>query len=260
HAATAEHPFVSLALFRDRNFVAATALMFLIGMLLYGTLALLPPLLQDLMNYPVVTTGNVLAPRGIGTLIAMGVVGRLTGRVDARLLLLVGFGVTAYSLWLMTGYSLQMGMWPVVSTTVMQGFGLGMVWVPLSTVSFATLPARYRTEGSAFSSLVRNVGGSIGISIGYSELVRNIQANHAALAQFASPLNRMLATPEAQHAWNMHTTAGMAAMNAEITRQAAMIAYLDDFKLLMVLTLILIPLLLLIKDTRGAAKMAAALD
>jgi DHA2 family multidrug resistance protein len=260
HAATAEHPFISLALFRDRNFISGSVLMFLIGMLLYGTLALLPPLLQDLMNYPVVTTGNVLAPRGIGTLVAMAVVGRLSGKMDSRLILLMGFGVTSYSLWRMTDYSLQMDVWPVVSITVMQGFGLGLVWVPLSTVSFATLPAQYRTEGSAFSSLARNIGGSIGIAVGENELVSNIQVNHAWLAEHATPFNHMLTTPQVQHAWNLHSTAGLAALNGEITRQAAMIGYIDDFKLLMVLTIILIPMLFLIKDTRGAAKAAAALD
>jgi MFS transporter, DHA2 family, multidrug resistance protein len=262
HAATAEHPFVSLALFKDRNFVAGSILMFLIGILLYGTLALLPPLLQDLLNYPVVTAGNVLAPRGIGTLLAMAVVGRLSGRLDARLLLAVGFAITAYSLWRMTGYSLGMDIWAVISITVLQGFGLGLVWVPLSTASFYTLPAHLRTEGSAFNSLVRNIGGSIGIAIGENVLVRSIQANHAWIAEQANPYNPMLHLPSVAQAWNLHTTAGLAALNGEITRQAKMIAYLDVFQLLMILTLALLPLLFLLRDTRGApsAEGAAALD
>jgi len=261
HAATAEHPFVSLALFKDRNFIAGSVLMFLIGILLYGTLALLPPMLQDLMNYPVVTTGLVLGPRGIGTLVAMGVVGRLTGKVDARLLLGVGFSVTAYSLWRMTGYSLYMDMWPIITITVLQGFGLGLVWVPLSAVSFFTLPAHLRTEGSAFSSLTRNIGGSIGIAVGENLLVRNIQINHSSIVQNATPFNPMMQLPSVHHAWNMDTLQGLSALNAEITRQASMIAYLDVFKFLMILTIALIPLLLLLRDTRGdSAAPAAALD
>jgi MFS transporter, DHA2 family, multidrug resistance protein len=262
HAATADHPFVSLALFKDRNFVAGSALMFLIGILLYGTLALLPPLLQDLMNYPVMTTGLVLAPRGMGTLVAMAVVGRLTGRIDARLILVVGFAITAYSLWHMTGFSLDMDMWPIISITVLQGFGLGLVWVPLSTASFATLPAPLRTEGSAFNSLVRNIGGSIGIAVGENVLVRSIQANHAWIAEHASPFNPMLKLPNVSHAWNLHNLSGLAALNAEITRQAKMIAYLDVFVLLMVLTIAMIPLLLVLRDTRGGPREGApaALD
>jgi len=262
HAATAEHPFVSLALFKDRNFVAGSVLMFLIGILLYGTLALLPPLLQQLMDYPVVTTGLVLGPRGFGTLVAMAVVGRLTGKIDARLLLGVGFAVTAYSLWRMTAYSLDMDMWPVVTITILQGFGLGMVWVPLSTASFYTLPVHLRTEGSAFSSLVRNIGGSIGIAVGETVLVRNIQINHASIAEHVNPYNPMMQIPSVHHAWNMNTLSGLSALNAEVTRQAAMIAYLDVFKLLMLLTIALIPLLLMLRDTRGAAQSgpAPALD
>ncbi|HUB96910.1 MAG TPA: DHA2 family efflux MFS transporter permease subunit [Stellaceae bacterium] len=251
HAATTDHPFVSLALFRDRNFVAGSVLMFLIGILLYGTLALFPELLQDVMGYPVMTAGMVLAPRGIGTLLAMLVVGRLTGRFDARLILLVGFAVTAYSLWRMTGYSVAMDMRPVLGSTIIQGFGLGLVWVPLSTASFATLPARFRTEASAFSSLVRNVGGSVGIAVGENVLVRNVQINHASLAEHANPFNPMLSIPSVQHAWNLHTTSGLASLNFEITQQAKMIAYNDVFQLLMILTLTLIPLLLMLTDTRG---------
>ena len=221
----------------------------------------MPPLLQDLMNYPVMTTGLVLAPRGMGTLVAMAVVGRLSGRLDARLILGIGFIVTAYSLWRMTGFSLDMDMWPLISITVLQGFGLGLVWVPLSTSSFATLPVALRTEGSAFSSLVRNIGGSIGIAVGENVLVRGIQKNHAWLAEHASPFNPMLNLPGVRDAWSLHSSTGLAALNGEITRQATMIAYLNVFVLLMVLTIAMIPLLLLLSDTRGAPREGApALD
>jgi DHA2 family multidrug resistance protein len=149
----------------------------------------------------------------------------------------------------MTGWSLDMGMWQVITTTVLQGFGLGMVWVPLSVVSFATLPTALRTEGSAFSSLLRNIGGSVGIAVGYNVLVRNIQINHAWISAEANPLNRMMDLPSVHHIWNLGTASGLAALNAEVTRQASMIAYLDVFKLLMILTLVLIPLLLLLRST-----------
>jgi DHA2 family multidrug resistance protein len=126
------------------------ALMFFIGIILNGTLALVPTMLQELMNYPVLTTGLVTAPRGIGTMIAMFLVVHLIGRVDMRLIILTGLGLTAVSLWQMTGFSLQMGMGPVISTGVLQGFGLGFIFTPLSTVTFSTLPrqnsARYRGD------------------------------------------------------------------------------------------------------------------
>ena len=261
HSATAEHPFVSLAMFKDWNFFAGCILMFLIGALLYGTIALFPPLMEDLLGYPVVTTGNVLAPRGIGTLVAMAVVGRIGGRIDARLILLLGFSLTTYSLWEMTHYSLEMGIWTVVWATIIQGFGLGLVWVPLSVVSFATLPVNLRTEASAFSSLVRNIGGSLGISIGENVLVTNFQTNHSWIAEHANPYNPMLQLPNIAKSWNLHTLNGLATLNAEITRQAEMIAYIDVFKLLMVLTIGIIPLVLLLRVRRTAASgPPAALD
>jgi len=261
HSATAEHPFVSLALFRDWNFFAGCILMFLIGALLYGTIALFPPLMQDLLGYPVVTTGNILAPRGIGTLFAMAVVGRISGRIDARLILLVGFTLTAYSLLQMTHYSLDMGVWTVIWATIVQGFGLGLVWVPLTAVSFATLPGHLRTEASAFSSLVRNIGGSLGISIGENVLANNFQTNHSWIAEHVNPYNPMLQLPNVRMIWNLHTANGLAALNTEITRQAEMIAYTDVFKLLMVLTVAIIPLLLLLRRNHShQASPPAALD
>jgi DHA2 family multidrug resistance protein len=256
HAATFDHPFVRLAMFRDWNYLAGNVLMFAMGLLLYGTLALLPPLLQDLLGYPVVTSGNVLAPRGIGTLLAMAFVGRLAGRVDVRLLLFFGLSIAAYSLWEMTGYSLEMDVWSVIWVTVLQGFGLGFVWVPLTTVSFATLSPQLRTEASAFNSLVRNIGGSIGIAVGENVFARSQQANHAWIAEHANPFNPMLHLPAVRGTWDLTTTHGLATLNAEITRQAQMIAYIDVFKLLMVITLSLIPLLLLLR-IRGGGRTGA---
>jgi DHA2 family multidrug resistance protein len=260
HSATADHPFVSLALFKDWNFVASSLLMFVIGALLYGTLALLPPLLQDLLNYPVVTTGNLLAPRGFGTLVAMAVVGKLSGKVDARLILVAGFSITGISLWQMTSYSLDMGMWTIVFTTVIQGMGFGLVWVPLTAVAFATLPTNLRTEASAFSALVRNIGGSLGISIGENVLVTSIQTSHSSIAAQATPYNPMLQLPNVRHLWDIHTLHGLSMLNAEVTRQAEMIAYIDVFKLLMVVTFATIPLLLLLRVNRAAGPEPMVLD
>jgi MFS transporter, DHA2 family, multidrug resistance protein len=263
HAATAEHPFVNLAMFKDSNFVAGCILMFVLGILLYSTLALLPPLLQGLLNYPVVTAGNVLAPRGLGTMVAMLFVGRITGKIDSRWLLLFGFVVATYSLWEMTSYSLDLDVWNVVLVTGLQGFGLGFTWVPLSTASFATLPPYLRTEASAFNSLVRNVGGSLGISIGENVFDRSVQTMHASLAEHANPYNPMLHMPNVVSAWNLHTVTGLATLDAEINRQAAMIAYLDVFKLLMIITAAMIPLLLLLRKQRTpspSGEPAIALD
>src|SRR5581483_11770393 len=246
HTLTAREPFVTPRMFTDRNFVSSLVLIFIVGVILYATLALLPPLLQGLMGYPVITTGEVLMPRGVGTMLAMLAVGRMSGRVDARLMLLVGLSLMTVSLWQMTHYSLEMDWRPVVWVGVVQGVGMGLVFVPLSTVAFATLPASHRTEAASMFSLIRNIGGSIVISMVVSRLSENTQLVHEQLAAAVTPYNRALRLPAVQRIWDIHTTAGLTARNDEVTRQAAMIAYLDDFKLMMLITAGAIPLLLLL--------------
>src|SRR6185312_5270641 len=144
HTFSTEKPFLNPHLFQDQNFVASNIFIFVVGVVLFATLALVPPLLQTEMRYPVVLTGLVTAPRGAGTMIAMIVVGRLVTRFDPRIIIAVGLALTAISLWQMTQFSLQMNTWPIITSGILQGFGVGLVWVPLSAVAFTTLPANLR--------------------------------------------------------------------------------------------------------------------
>jgi len=249
----ADRPFLRPSLFKDRNFLGSCILIFVVGIILYATLALLPPMMQNLMDYPVTTAGLAMMPRGIGTMIAMLVVGRLITRVDVRLLLLFGLAATTFSLYEMTDYSLTMDWWPIVSVGVVQGVGLGFLFVPLSTVAFATLDPARRAEAAGFFSLLRNIGGSIGISLVETLQDRMTQTAHATLAAQVTPFSPALHSPLVQQFWNMHTAAGLAAINQEITRQAAMIAYIDNFKFMMIVTLLAVPMLLLLRKTRRAA-------
>jgi DHA2 family multidrug resistance protein len=219
-------------------------------------MALLPPMLQNLMDYPVITTGVVLAPRGVGTMIAMLIVGRLVNRVDARILIFFGLMLTAWSMYEMTGFSLDIGVSDLVRTGITQGLGLGFIFVPLSTVTFATLPARLRTDATALYSLVRNIGSSVGISIVVALISQNTQINHAELASNVTPYNKVFQLPGVPSFWNLASPAGLAAFDAEVNRQAAMIAYIDDFKLMMIVTLLAVPLLLLMRVKRRAAAAA----
>jgi len=247
-------PFLDLGLFADRNFLASNIFIFVLGVVLFATMALLPPFLQNLMNYPVVTTGLLLAPRGIGTLIAMMMVGRLLARgADARLLAGVGMLLTAYSLWMMTRFSLDVPQSMIVTTGVIQGLGLGLVFVPISTVAYSTLPMSARTEAAGIFSLMRNIGSSVGISIVMTLLSRNTQINHAEIAARLTPFGTPL--PSA-----LFGAGGLAALNGEVTRQASGIAFLNDFWLMMVMTLVSIPLLLLLKPVRSAAAPAVVAD
>ncbi|HEX3865002.1 MAG TPA: DHA2 family efflux MFS transporter permease subunit [Stellaceae bacterium] len=263
HTATAtDRSFLNRDLLKDSNCVCGTLMMFLVGIPLYGTMTLLPEMLQTLMNYPVVTTGLVTAPRGIGTMAAMILVARLVGRLDIRLIILSGLLITVVSMWQMTGFSLQMGMGPVVISGLLQGFGLGFVFTPLSTVTFSTLPRNILTQGTAIFSLMRNVGGSIGISAVVALLAENTQVVHSRLVEHLRPDNPLLRAPMSGPGYDLMTKHGMAALNAEATRQAAMVAYLDDFKLMMLIVILAAPLLFLLrKPSRTMAKgVAAAMD
>src|SRR5262249_9556633 len=192
HTATAtDRSFLNREMLKDANCVIGTILMFLIGMPLYGTMTLLPTMLQDLLNYPVMTTGLVTAPRGIGTMIAMFLVARLTGRMDIRLIILIGLALTAFAMWQMTGFSLYMGMGPIISTGILQGF----VLAPLSIVTFSTLPRHLLTQGTAVFSLMRNIGGSVGISIVVALLAQNTQIVHSRLIEGLRPDNPLARMP-----------------------------------------------------------------
>jgi len=252
HTFSTARPFLNLALFRDRNFVISNAFMFLIGADLFATLALTPPLLQQQMQYPVVLTGLVMVPRGVGMFLGALLVGRVISRIDARLIMAIGLALNVYSLVQMTGFSLLMGTWPVITSGFFQGLGVGLVYVPLSTVAFTTLPAHLRNEGTALFNLLRNIGSSIGISVMFFLLTQNVQRLHASLAAHVTPYNAY-SNPAALSA-HVHTGSlrGLVALNAMITDQAAMIAYNDDFHLLMLVTVVTIPLLAFMKRVKPA--------
>jgi len=247
HTFTAANPFVRPALFRDRNFTAGTLFVAIVGLTYYSSLALQPPYFQNLMNYSVVTAGFVMGPRGIGTMAAMLVVGRMVGRIDTRLLLAFGLGLTAWSFYAMTGWTPDVSQFEIVSVGIVQGVGLGFLFVPLSAATLSTLSTEHRTEGAGFYNLSRNIGSSVGISVVNALLTRNTQVNHAAIAAHITAVNPGFANPAVSHFWDPLTAAGRAALDAAITRQAQIIAYIDDYKLLMLATLAVLPLLIVFK-------------
>jgi DHA2 family multidrug resistance protein len=248
---TKQHPFVSPALFRDRNYLTGNVFVFVMGLILFATLALLPPLLQELLNYPVVTTGLVTAPRGIGTFLSMLFVGRLMKQLDMRVVIGIGFVLTALSLWQMTSFNMQMNSATVIWSGVIQGVGMGFVYVPLAAATFATLSPALRNEGTALFSLLRNLGSSIGISIVEALLTRNTQTVHASLGEHITALNPAVQALMPNGIPDAHV---LAQLNNTLTRQALMIAYNDDFQLMMILSLAALPLLLLLRKGGAAAK------
>jgi DHA2 family multidrug resistance protein len=248
HTLTAQRPFIRLALYKDRNFLTGNILIFVVGIVLFATLALLPPLLQGLMGYSVFQAGVTMVPRGAGTLLAMLFIGRLVGRIDVRLIIGVGLVLTAFSLWQMTHLSMQLSMASIIWPGAIQGLGIGIVYVPMAALTFATLAPALRNEGTALFNLIRNVGSSIGISTVQGLMVHNTQVVHASLAQHITPLTL------ANHSLGVYAgTQAIAALNRAVTAQATMIAYLDDFQLMLILTLLALPLLLLVRTPRASA-------
>ena len=248
HSLTRKDPFVNLDLFRDRNFVTGVIFIFVVGVILLATMALLPPFLQQWKGYPAVTTGLVLAPRGIGSLFSMMLVGRLMRtRLDPRWPVVAGLGFVTLSLYLMTGFTLEVTQQELVWTGILQGLGLGLVFVPASALTYATLPPHLRTDGTALFSLSRNLGSSIGISIMTAMLTRNLWINHQQLGERLNP-----AALIGQHMPSGGEMAGLpAAVYHTLSAQAAEISYVNDFRLLMWINLLAIPLVFLLKNSNA---------
>ena len=253
HTFTASSGFVNPRLFLDRNFAISFVFIFIVGVTYLASLALMTPYLQTLMGYPVMTAGLVMGPRGLGTMASMFLVGRLIGRVDTRWLLTIGLGLTAWAMYEMTGWTPDVSQWTIVSVGFVQGAGLGFLFVPLTTTAFSTLPAAMRGDGTGLYNLSRNIGSSVGISVVSALVTENTQINHASIAAYVTPFNHAFQTPAIMHALNPLTAAGRAALDAMITLQAVIIAYIDDFKLLMILSLAAIPLVRLLRRPAAPA-------
>jgi len=262
HMLTSEKPFITARIFKDRNLTAGLLVMFAVGMVMLAVAALLAPWLQILGNYPVETAGLVMAPRGLGTMAAMMIAGRLSNKVDGRLLMGLGIVVLAWSLYQMTGWTPAVSEWTIIVNTTLQGAGLGFVFVPLQVIAFATLEPALRTEGTALLSLLRNVGSAIGISVTSALVTQNGQIEHSVLTGYITPLNRAF---QGAAAVLMPTTPHAAqVLNGMLTHQAEIIAYNNDWKLMMLTSLPMLLLLLLMRGPKkgaiGTAEHAAVME
>ena len=246
----APRPFLSPKLFSDRNFTIGAVLYAIMGLIMYASLALLAPYLQTLMNYPVALAGIALAPRGAGLMIAALICGRVMGKVSARLLVGTGFVVGAYVLREMTLWTPDISEATVITVGFIQGISIGFLAIPINIIAFATLPPAICTEATSIYSLMRNMGSAVGISITGALLVSNTQVNHALIADSITPFNRALQHGTTARLWDITSTHGMTLLNEQVTQQARIIAYIDDFKLMFVLAIIVLPLLLLVRTPR----------
>jgi DHA2 family multidrug resistance protein len=258
HSFTTRNPFIQFALFRDRNFITGCIFMAVMGLVLYSTMALASPYLQNVIGYPIITAGMLLASRGCGTFVAMMLVGRLMRYIEARTLIVCGLLLTAISLFVMTGWTDQTGVRDIVTWSIIQGFGFGLVFVPLSTVAFLTLPSHLRTDGTAMLTLMRNVASSIGISIVIAQLTEGSRRFYAILNEHVTPFNHAMQMPDVSGMMDMGTDKGRALADVMIGLQAQIIAFSHDYQMVMIFILCSIPLAVMIGSTKAALRKQAA--
>ena len=251
---TAKKPFIAPRIFADRNFVAGLVIMFAVGMVLLSSSALLPPYLQRLGGYSVIETGLLMAPRGLGVMFAMVIAGRLTTHFDARALMLFGIATMSFTMWQMTAWTPELDQWSLIATSTLQGFGMGFVFIPLQIAAFATLPVEFRTDGASLFNLMRSIGSAIGVSIAVWLLSSGTAVMYSQLAEQVTPLNRLFHTGVAGLIFNPNLPMGLTAVNAEILRQAQIVAYANDFRFMFWISLpTALALLLMRKPARAMA-------
>lgn len=248
HTAESKHPFLTAAIFKDRNLVTSLFFIFFTGIILLATMALLPPYMQNLMGYPVLDVGFIMAPRGVGTMLSMMIVGRLTSVIDPRILIITGLGFTLASLHYMSLFTTFVPAEMLIWTGALQGFGLGFIFIPLNIIAYATLAPRYRAEAASIFSLVRNLGSSIGISLVMGVLGNKMAINHAYLTENITADSLGFTGLLIPDALSSSVNTAVAMLDMEITRQAATIAYVNDFKLMTWIVLASVPLVLLLKN------------
>jgi DHA2 family multidrug resistance protein len=249
HTLTTKQPFLNPQLLRDRNFVIGLFIVLVFGLLNFTPMTLLPALLQNLRGYPDSIIGFLLGMRGLGTLVGFAVL-FFANRLDPRLMLILGFTCQAWAGWEMAQFDLNLTTWDVAWTSWLQGLGVGLLWVPVTLVTFATLDARYISDGMGIFHLLRNIGSSIFISLSVALVIRSAKINYADMTTYINPYNEAFAMEGVSGAWTIDNTAGLAALSGEISRQAAMIGYVNSFYLFTWTSLAVIPLILLIRWKR----------
>jgi DHA2 family multidrug resistance protein len=258
HSLTTAKPFIQFAIFKDRNFVSGCVFMAVMGLVLFSTMALSSPYLQNVIGYPIITAGLLLATRGCGTFVAMMLVGRFMKYIEARTLIISGLALMALSLFFMTGWTDQTDVPTIIVVSVAQGFGLGLVFVPLSTVAFLTLPNHLRTDGTSMLTLMRNVASSIGISVVIAQLTEGGRRVYAILSEHINPFNQALQMPDVRSMIDLNSDGGRALADAAVGIQAQIIAFSLDYQMVMIITLCAIPLAIMIGSSKAALRKQSA--
>jgi DHA2 family multidrug resistance protein len=252
-------PIVNLRIFKNRNFAVGTALMAMMGAVLYGSIALLPLFLQTLLGYPATQSGLAVSPRGFGSIVSMIIVGRLVGRLDSRYLIAFGFAVLGFATYMLSSINLDISMSSVVWPNIISGLAMGFIFIPLTTMAMGTLTNQEMGNASGLFNLMRNTGGSIGIAVVTTLLSRGAQVHQAAMVSHLTPYDpafqqrvQQLSGPAASLQQAYGTIYGI------VARQAMVMSFLDNFRLLAGLSLLCIPAVFLFKKVRARRGAVAA--
>ena len=254
HILTARNPFLDPAIFRDRNFSVGLLTMFFYSPLIYIPMVLMPTMLEDLRDFPALTIGLLLLPRGLGQIVGLSIAGRFVAKVDCRKLLVVSLLLQAFTMWAMSQWDLGIGIWDIVWPNILQGIAMGFIFMSIMTITYSTLEQKRRTEGVALFSLVRNFGTSIGISTAVTLFVRFAIESRATLTEHAAPYNKLFRLPENLSFWDLESLASIAVLDSQIARHAQMVGYANDFFVMMVWALALVPLAIFARNTMSSKR------
>jgi DHA2 family multidrug resistance protein len=249
HILTARNPFLDSGIFKDRNFSVGLIAMFFYSPLIYIPMVLMPNMLEDLRDFPALTIGLLLLPRGLGQIVGLSLAGRIVGKVDCRKLLVISLILQAFTTWAMSQWDLGIGIWDIVWPNVLQGIAMGFIFMSIITITYSTLAQERRTEAAALFSLVRNFGTSVGISVAVTLFVRFATQSRATLIENAAPFNELFRLPENLSFWDLQSLASIATLNSQIVRHAQMVGYANDFFVMTVWALALIPLALFARNS-----------
>lgn len=261
-----EHPIVDLRILKDKTFAAGTMLIFMVGVVLYSTVTMLPLFLQNLLHYPALDSGMALSPRGMGAVLSMIIVGRLIGRIDSRMLIGLGFTMLAFASWRFGSLNLHIGMSDIIVPNVIMGLGMGFVFVPLSTTSMASLPVEKMGNAAGIYNLMRNIGGGVGISMVTTMLSRGTQANQAHLAAHTSQydpvfrqyLEHLTQSLKGSVPIGSERSHALGTVYRLMVEQASLLSFMDIFRWLAALCAVCVLGVFILRKRKGSAGPVAA--
>ncbi|MEM8743423.1 MAG: DHA2 family efflux MFS transporter permease subunit [Pseudomonadota bacterium] len=250
---TSKIPFVEPAIFRDKNYVSGIVLRVLFGVVLFGSVVLLPPFLQNQGGYPIIDSGIILAARGGGAMASALFVGYLLKFVDPRKVIFVGMLIAAVTMWQFSNFTQDIEIVSVMVVSFIQGISFSCFVIPVNTAAFSSISPEHRDAGTSFYSLLNNMGRSLGIALFVSYLARQTQANHALLGEKVTQFNDAVRHRELPEVWDLETVEGLSAIRRVVNQQAELIAYIDDFRLLAIVIVICMPVLLIMRNPHKTA-------